>query len=364
MIDLDDRAGGAQAFVLGDFLHGQDWANRNVLRVTDIHDLVLGLGHRPGFDRIEDLVQLVQPFWRRGIALGLFPLGTPNRVADLLPDGRLRDEIRVGVRIGFPTLALQYAPRLATATVVAGPRCCIAERDAFAELAVFLQRPCIQALLIAQLDPAKVQNPVLHRRQNLLATSGLFALEQRGHDPQRQVQAGTAVTDLGTGHHRHAIQIARRRCGSAGALRDVFIDLAVFVLARTKPFDRRHDHARVQFLNAVPAKAHAIQRTGGEVLNQHVAFLDQTLQHFLTGLVLGVQRQRALVVVQHGEIQAVRARHIDQLLARRITDAGAFDLDDIGPEPSQKLGTGRAGLHMCEVQDLDAFKGFHLVNSL
>ncbi len=78
-------------------------------------------------------------------------------------------------------------------------------------------------------------------------------------------------------------------------------------------------------------------------------------------VVLGVQLDRALVVVQHGEIQAVRTRHIDQLLARRVADTGTFDLDHIRAEPGQQLRAGRARLNMGEIEYLDAFESFHCV---
>lgn len=41
-----------------------------------------------------------------------------------------------------------------------------------------------------------------------------------------------------------------------------------------------------------PSKAYTIEGAWCKVLEQHVAFFDQTLQHFLAGLVLGVQGDR------------------------------------------------------------------------
>jgi hypothetical protein len=54
--------------------------------------------------------------------------------------------------------------------------------------------------------------------------------------------------------------------------------------------------------------AHAVEHARGEVLDQHVAGLDQRLEDLLALLVLGVEGDGALVVVQHREIEAVHVR--------------------------------------------------------
>src|SRR6202522_438518 len=140
VIDLDDRAGGAQRLIFGQFLHRQDRTAGNVVLVEDLHRLELGLGHRPLLDTRENLIQARQPGGRLGvIGMGL-PAGLADHVTDLLPDRSLGDEIDVGVGIGLPALALEDAAGLAAAGIVAGPWRGIAERNAFAELTVFLER--------------------------------------------------------------------------------------------------------------------------------------------------------------------------------------------------------------------------------
>ena len=74
--------------------------------------------------------------------------------------------------------------------------------------------------------------------------------------------------------------------------------------------------------------------------------------------ILGVERDRALVAVQHGEVEAVDARQVAQLAARDVA-ARPLDLDHVGAEPGQQLGAGRPGLHMGHVQNADAFERFH-----
>src|SRR5882762_8955001 len=96
------------------------------------------------------------------------PAGLADDVADLLPDRGLGDEVDVGVGIGLPALALQDAAGLTAAGIVAGTRHGIAERNAFAELTVFLQRTALEAL-IAQFYAREIQDTVLHRRGDALA---------------------------------------------------------------------------------------------------------------------------------------------------------------------------------------------------
>src|SRR3954452_220241 len=133
------------------------------------------------------------------------PAGFADHVADLLPDRRLGDEIEVGVGIGLPALAFEDAAGLAAAGIVAGARHGIAERNAFAVLAVFLQRTMGEALLVAQFYAREIEHAVLHRSRHLLALAGHGALVQRGDDAERQMQPGTAVADLRAGDERQPV---------------------------------------------------------------------------------------------------------------------------------------------------------------
>src|SRR5437870_5077044 len=107
------------------------------------------------------------------------PAGFADHVANLLPHRRLGNEVDVGVGIGLPALALQDPARLAAAGIIAGARRRLAERQALAVLAVFLQRPVREALLVAQLDAAEVEHPVLHGAEHALAAAGAVALVER-----------------------------------------------------------------------------------------------------------------------------------------------------------------------------------------
>src|SRR6185312_3896164 len=210
--------------------------------------------------------------------------------------------------------------------------------------------------LIAQLDAAEIEHAVLHRRQHALAATARVTLVERGDDAEREMKAGAAVADLRAGDERRAVVETGGGGSAAGALRHVLVDLAILVGTRAEALDRRDDHARIELLNALPGKPHAIEHAGREILHQHVAMLDQRLEHLLALLVLGVEGDRALVVVQHGEIEAVGIGNVAQLAARDIADARPLHLDHVGAEPREELRAGRARLDMGEVENLYAIQ--------
>src|SRR5262249_1916436 len=198
--------------------------------------------------------------------------------------------IDVGVGIFLPALALEDPAGLAATGVVAGTRYRLAERNAFAVLAVLGKRPVLEPLLIAQLDAREIEHPVLHGAQHALAAAGADALIQRAGDAEGQMQTGAAVADLRAGDQRRPFAEAGSGGGAARALRNVLIDLAVLVRPRAKAFHRGHDHARIGLLDVLPGEPHTIERTGREILDQHVAVLDQTIEDFLAPGVLGIDR--------------------------------------------------------------------------
>src|SRR5450759_1800872 len=332
VIDLDHRTGLAQRLVLGDLLHRQNRPDRNIDRIADVHDLELGLGHGPLLDGGEDGFQLRQPRLRRDVIRIGFPFRLADHVADRAPRRRLGDEISVGVGIALPAFALEDPAGLAAAGVVAGARHRLAERNALAVLAVFGERAFRDALLVAQLNARKIEHAVLHGAEHLLAAAGAVALIKRRYDAKRQMQSGAAVADLRTGDRRRTFAEAGGGGGAACALRDVLVHLAVLVGPGAETLDRGDDHARIELVDVVPGQPHAVERAGGEVLHQHVARLDQRIEHAHALRVLGVDGDRAFVVVEHGEIEAVGARHVAQLSARDVADTRTLDLNHVGAD--------------------------------
>ncbi len=170
------------------------------------------------------------------------------------------------------------------------------------------------------------------------------------------MQAGARVADLRAGHQGRAVVESGRRRRSARALRDVLINLAVFVGSRTETLDRRDDHARIELLDPLPRKSHPVERAGREILHQHVALLHQRLQDLLALGILGVDGDRALVVVEHREIEAVDVGYVAQLAARDVSLARALDLDDVGAQPCQELRARRTRLHVGEIENVDSIQ--------
>ncbi|MNS98248.1 hypothetical protein D3C86_1505670 [compost metagenome] len=225
---------------------------------------------------------------------------------------------------------------------------------------VLAQRAGIQALLVAQFHAAQVQYGVLHGDFHALAAPRMLALQQCAQDPDHAVHARTRIADLRARHQWHAAGFACRRCGTAHALSHVFIRLAVLVGAGTEALDRRIDHARIQVLDMFPVESGAGQHARTEVLDQHIALLNQVFQQCLAFRRFHIERQATLVAVQHGEVQAVSVGHVTQLAARDVTASGQFDLDHVGAHPGHQLRSRGAGLNVRQVQDANAVQGFAL----
>ena len=130
--------------------------------------------------------------------------------------------------------------------------------------------------------------------------------------PNARCRPVPRIADLRAGDERRAVAKAGGRCRAAGALRDVLVDLAVLVRSGAEALDRGDDHARVELVDVLPGEPHAVERAGREILHQHVACLDQPIEDFLALRMLAVDGDRALVAVEHGEIEAVGALHVAQ----------------------------------------------------
>src|SRR5438309_693747 len=197
---------------------------------------------------------------------------------------------------------------------------------------------------------------VLHRGEHFLSAARAVALIERGYDAERQVQTRAAVADLRGGHERRTVVEAGGGRRAAVALRDVLVDLVVLVRPGAETLDRSDDHARVELLDPLPGEAHPVERSGREILHQHVAVLHQALEHRLAAGALGVEGEGALVVIQHGEVEAVDAGDVAQLLARDVARAGLFHLDDVGAQPGEQLRAGGSRLHVRKVEDTHALQ--------
>ena len=216
--------------------------------------------------------------------------------------------------------------------------------------------PRVQALLVAHLDAAQIEHGVGHRDLHALALAGALALEQRAENAGDQMHAGAAVADLRAGDGRRPVLPAGRAGGAAHALRDIFIGLEIGVAARPEPLDRGIDDARVDLLDALPGKTLPVEHAGAEILDHHIAVPDQVFEDLLAGRRFQVERDAALVRVQHREIEAVGALDVAQLAARDVAAPRHLDFDHVGAHPGQQLRRGRRRLHVAHVENADAFE--------
>jgi hypothetical protein len=216
-----------------------------------------------------------------------------------------------------------------------------------------------QALVVAPLHPAQVHHAIHHRDLDILALAGAIALMQRRQQADGQMQAGAGVANLRAGDERRALRRAGCAHCAAHRLGDVFIGLEIRIRpGRTESLDRTHHDARIDFVNLLPCEAETVEHARTKVFHDDVALLDQFLKDLFALGILHVHRDRALVAVQHGEVQAVGIRHIAQLPARRIT-LRRLELDHVRAHPGQQLRTGRPRLHMGHVEDAHVFQCFH-----
>ena len=150
--------------------------------------------------------------------------------------------------------------------------------------------------------------------------------------------------------------------GTAHGLRDILIGLELRVRAfAAKPLDGGHDDSGIDLVDPLPPEAEPIQNTRPEVLHQHVAALHQPGKDLFALVVLQVHGDRALVAVQHREVEAVGVRDVPQLFARGVSHR-RFELDDVRTQEGHQLARGRTRLNVGHVQNANVRK--RLIHSL
>jgi hypothetical protein len=97
-----------------------------------------------------------------------------------------------------------------------------------------------------------------------------------------------------------------------------------------------------------------IEHAGAEILDQHVAALDQVGEDLAAALGLRIEGDAPLVGVEHREVQAVDARDVLQLSARDVSATGQFDFDHVRAKPREDLGADRSRLHVGHVENAHA----------
>ena len=193
-----------------------------------------------------------------------------------------------------------------------------------------------------------------HRDQRLqerggdpLAFAGLLALEQRGDDAEREVDAGTGVADGDPGAHRAFAGPAGDRHEPAHALRDLVEAGAVGVRpVLPEAADAGVDDARIDLAHRLVIDAEPQFHLRPVILNDHIRGLRHLLEDRHPFGRLEVQRHAPLVAVHVLEIRPVPA-----VVHGPFLFSGLLDLDDVGA-PVGKLPHGRrAGARAREIED-------------
>src|SRR5690606_27716736 len=127
------------------------------------------------------------------------------------------------------------------------------------------------------------------------------------------------IADLSAGDEWRALGHARGAHRPAHRLRHVLVGLEFGVRpGRAEALDRAHDDLRIDLMYLLPGEAEAVEHTGAEVLHDDVARLEQIDEDLLAFGRFHVHGDRALVAVEHREVEAVGIRDIAQLPARGV----------------------------------------------
>jgi len=176
-----------------------------------------------------------------------------------------------------------------------------------------------------------------------IAAAGASSPHQRRAHPERGVETGDEVADRRAGTQRRAIGLAGDAHEATHCLGDEIERRTVAIgPAVAEAGDVTADEVGVQRLDPRLVKAHPGEDPRTGILDQHIAAGDQLGQCLAALFVPQVERQRAFVAVEPGEIPAEPVA--DQTLpAHRVAVAGRFDLDHLGAHVAEQHGAERPG---------------------
>ena len=359
MVELDPHVAAAHMFVVGEILRTHDRTARHVERIENGHQLALGVLLCELVDQRPHQVLILAPLGdldeaRVARHVGHRDFGA-HALGEVFPHRLLHDDVQPVV--GAVRLAVDGVAELAAARIVARAR-----HFAHALVGrhrVLRQVTALQPLVVAELDAAEVHDAVHHRHFHILALASALGLAQRREQTDREMQAGARVADLRARDERRAIGYAGGAHRAAHRLRHVLVRLEIGVRsARAEALDGAHHDLRIDLVDLLPREPEAVEHAGAEVLHDDVALLQQVDEDLLALRRLHVDGDRALVAVEHREVERVGVRHVAQLAARRVA-LRVLELDHVRAEPGEKLRAGRTGLHVCHVEDAYAFQCFH-----
>ena len=191
----------------------------------------------------------------------------------------------------------------------------------------------------------------------LVLSPVLIAMDQRGVDRDRGVEAGADVADRHADARRRLALVAGDAHDAAHALHDHVVGGVLRVRAGVaEARGRGVDQLGIPLVQRVPAVAQLLHRAGPEVLDDDVGLLEQLLEDRAVLVVLEVERDRFLAAVDRGEVGrlAVDERAVG---AGVVAALGRLDLDHPGAHLRHQEGAVGAGEDARQVDDGDARQG-------
>jgi len=148
------------------------------------------------------------------------------------------------------------------------------------------------------------------------------------------------------------LRCAREAQGSADGLRDHVEAHVVLVGAFAEALDLRVDDPGIDLPDNVVAEAQTLDGAGGEILDHDVGLLQHVREDLATAWAAEVQRDAPLVGVEQHEVVRIHPLRVGGRTAPLVAAPGILDLDDIGPQPCERLGARGSGLELGQIKDL------------
>ena len=218
----------------------------------------------------------------------------------------------------------------------------------------------------AAVDQAVQQRRSDERRRDLalgdvdeLPFPGAGAVMQGRHEHERHVDGDDVVGVGGLRTHGRAAVGVVPQPGHAGEGHQAGTPGHVVLpgAGGAESLEADHDDVRLHRLELLVAQAQTVHDPDAEVLHHHVTLGDDAARHLpaLFRLEVGGHRQLVAVVVGEGQ----RRLHVLVALADApgVGPGSGLDLDHLGAEVGKLHGAVRAGDHVREVGDANAFQG-------
>src|SRR4029453_8928734 len=204
-----------------------------------------------------------------------------------------------------------------------------------------------------------LEHGVLHGDLDALALASTAASVECRQNADGKQHTGTGIAERHAGFERRPVALPCNAHDAPGRLRD-HIEGRVFLVgsAGAKALYLRVDDARVDGAHRFVAESQPLNGARREILHHDIGALRHILDELEPALRFQIDSDRFLVGVEQQEIPGVltlAGRPVQQE-ATRFAALRVFSLDDLGTEPGKRLGAGRTGLELRQVQNTDASK--------